>query len=506
MDGNNKRIVKNAAYLYFRQLLIMVLSFLTTRVVLEKLGASDYGINNVVGGFVSMFTMLNSILQTGTRRFLGISIGKGDQTELNKTFSTAVVIHLVIGLVVILLLESVGLWFINNKLNIEAERMVAANWVFQFSIVSVFLGITQTPYTAIVTIHEKFNIYALMSIFDVVAKLVILFLLVYIPGDKLIIYSALITCINAISIIVYRLYCIKQFEECTTPISLNKQLFKEMLTFSGWGTLGHLTVVLNNQGTSILLNIFFNTVMNAARGLAGTVNFTIDQLINGFLTAAQPQLVKYYGKGDLKSFHTLIYNVSQYTLFLLALIGVPAILEIDYVLKLWLGEVPEYTSAFIKISIICSIISYSNYMINYGITASGKIKELNTLSMPIYLLTLPLIYIVLKLGFSPIYAYWISSLPPILSFIVNLYILNKSTGFNSKEYFIKVFFKTILLIIVSCIVPYLVQELMEQGLVRFLVVCSISCISTITILWCFALNKETKAMVLAKFNNIIRKK
>lgn len=506
MEENNKQIVKNAIYLYIRQLVIMALSFFTTRIVLEKLGASDYGVNNVVSGFVSMFTMLNSILQTGTRRFLGINIGKGNKSELNQTFSTAVIIHLIIGFIIVILLESFGLWFINHKLNIDSERLIAANWVFQFSILTVFLGITQTPYTAAVTIHEKFNIYAAMSIYDVVAKLAVLFLLIYIPGDKLIIYSALITSVSVTSIIIYRLYCKKQFEECRVKLTFNKALCKEMLTFSGWGALGHLTVVLNSQGTSILLNLFFNTIMNAARGLATTVNFTIDQFINGFLTAAQPQLVKYYGKGDFQNFSKLIFNVSQYTLFLVALIGVPAIMEIDYVLQLWLGEVPEYTGAFIKISIICSIISYSNYMINYGITAAGKMKALNTLSMPIYLLTLPLIYIILKLGYSPIYAYWVSSVPPILSFLVNLYILHKYTGFDSKKYLITIFLKTIILLTIACIPPYIIQQFMPQNAIRFFLVCSVSCISTIIILWLFALNKEVREMVIVKLNKILKRK
>lgn len=505
MEENNKRIIKNAIYLYGRQLVIMCISFFSTRIVLEKLGASDYGVNNVVGGFVSMFTMLNSILQTGTRRFLGLSIGKGNQEKLNVTFSTAVVIHVIIAIIVVIALETFGIWFLNSQLNIEASRMRAANWVFQFSVLTVFLGITQTPYTAAVTIHERFNIYAFMSIFDVVTKLLVLFLLVYIPGDKLIIYAALLACVSVVNIMIYRVYCKRQFAECRSKLLWDKSLCKQMLSFSGWGALGHFTVVLNGQGMSILINMFFNTVMNAARGLAGTVNFTIDQFINGFLTAAQPQLVKYYGKGDMEHFYKLIFNVSQYTLFLVALFAVPVLLEIDFVLQLWLGNVPQYTSAFIKITIICSLISYSNYMINYGITAAGRMKELNTLSIPCYLLTLPLVYVVLKLGMSPVYAYWISSIPPIISFLINLQILHKYTGFDSRRYLFNVFLKTILLLGVSCVPPYLVQQMMDSGIIRFLLVCSLSCISTIIMLWFFALNDDVKVMVTEKSKKILHR-
>lgn len=476
----------------------MVLSFVSTRIVLDKLGASDYGVNNVITGFVSMFALLNSILQTGTRRFLALNLGKDDKDLQQRTFSTAFVIHLLIGGVVVILLESIGIWFVNTQLNIDADRMVAANWIFQFSIVSVFLNITQTPFTAAVTAHEKFNIYAFMSILDVVLKIFVLFLLVYIPFDKLIVYGFLIMITSLISCSVYRLYCVKQFDECAFSLRVDQTLFKEMLSFSGWSTLGHFVVVLNNQGMSILLNIFFNTIVNAARGLASTVVFTIQQFVGGFILAAEPQLVKYYGSGDIRNFHRLIFNVSQYSLFLLAIFAVPVVMEIDFVLKLWLTEVPEYTAAFIKISVIASVINYSNQMVDKALVAAGRMKEVAIYSTPIYLIHVPLAYVALTMGWSPTSVYYLAMVPGILAMFMNIAILHMSTGFPASQYLLQIFVKNVLLIALSFLPPFFVQKHMDPGLIRFLTVCSISVVSTIMILWVLGLNNETRQMVLRK--------
>lgn len=503
MEENNKRIIKNTIYLYFRLIVIMALSFVSTRIVLDKLGASDYGVNNVVAGFVSMFTLLNSILQTGTRRFLALNLGKDDANLQKRTFSTAFVIHLIVAAIVVVLLESMGIWFLNSKLNIEPDRMVAANWIFQFSVLTVLMNITQTPYTAAVTAHEKFNIYAYMSILDVVLKIAVLFLLVYIPFDKLIVYGFLSMCVSLINISVYRVYCIRNFSECGFSLRIDRPLFRDMMTFSWWSTMGHFIVVLNNQGMSIMLNIFFNTVVNAARGLASTVVSTVNQFVGGFIVAAEPQLVKYYGAGDMKGFYRLIFNISQYSLFLLAIFLVPVVLEIDYVLGLWLTEVPQYTAAFIKISVAISVIHYANQMVDRGVVAAGRVKELSVYSAPIYLILLPIAYIVLKKGWNPTMVYYIDVLPNGLAFLMNLFILKRATGFPAGEFLLKIFTKNAMLIILSSAIPFVVQTQMEQGLLRFLVVCSLSVIATVSVMWIFALNKETRKMVLRK---IIKKK
>ena len=506
MEQDNKRIFKKTIYLYIRQFIIMALSFFTTRIVLEKLGASDYGVNNVVGGFVSMFTVLNSILQTGTRRFLSLNLGKGENTLIKDTFSTAFVIHLIIGLVVVLLLETIGFQFLNSRLNIAPERIYAANWIFQFSVITVFLNITQTPYMAAVTSHENFSIYALMSIFDTIAKIAILFLLIFIPGDKLIVYSALLFTISFINITIYRFYCISHFSECKFSLHVNKHLLREMLQFSSWSVIANVFSVANNQGVSILLNIFFSTLVNAARGLANTVTFTISQFVNGFIIAAEPQLVKYYGAGDKEHFEHLVFNITQYTLFLLAIFAVPVFMEIDYVLKFWLVNVPQYTSEFIKITIISSLVVNSYSMLDKAIIASGHIKQMALIGNTIPIVQLPLVYLFLKLDYSPIITYWVTLIPQILGIFANLWISHKYINFPSHKYLFQIILKNFLLIFIACIIPYIIRNMMPESIIRFLVVCTIAVLSTIMLMYTFALNSETRLIVKQKVLGKVFKK
>lgn len=483
----------------------ILLGLFSTRIILNTLGESDYGTFTVVGSFVSMFTVFNSILQSGTRRFLALNIGKNDDALLEKTFSTAFVIHLCIAVFVGILLETFGLWYINNILNIEQERLFATNVIFQFSVITCVLQITQTPYVAAVTAHEKFNIYAYMSIFDIVAKIAVLYLLYVFNGDKLIIYGALIMLVGIINRIIYNIYCAKSFKECKTSYKIDKKLFKEMCSFSGWTTLGHFSAILNMQGVTMILNYFFGTIVNAARGLAGTVLSILEQFVTGFITAAVPQLVKYYGSGDMQHFKSLIFNISQYTIFLFAIFAVPILLEIDFVLKLWLGEVPEYTAAFIKITMIVYLIKYSNIMLDQGLNATGKVKQLSLIIAPIYLLKIPIVFIVGYYGGSPIDIYIVSLIPQFLGMITTLFLLYKYTHFPAIEYFIKIFTKNLGLIIIAIIPPYIIQQQMHSGVKRFIIVCIISVLSTLTILYILGLNKEVKTMINEKAFNILKK-
>lgn len=502
MEKSDKRILKNTIYLYVRMLVMMGLSFFTTRIVLDKLGVSDYGLNNLVAGFVASFKVIESMLAGSTRRFLAYSLGEGNEQKSKVTFSTAFVIHLLIAIIVVIALETGGLWFLNTNLNIEPNRMWAANVVFQIAVLTTFLSVTQTPFMAAVTAHEKFGMYAYMSIYDVLAKIAVLFLLVYIPYDKLIVYSILCACVSITSIVIYRTYCLRKFEECKMSFKVDKGICKEMLVFSGWNAFGNFIVVLNGQGNNLLLNIFFKTVMNAARGLADTVSYTINQFIGSFLVAAVPQLTKYFAQGDKENFERLIFNISQYTIFLLGFFCVPVVLEIDYVLNLWLTKVPEYTADFIRIGLVCNIVGYSNSMIDQGIVATGKVKEMNLFGIPVYLINLPLVYLVLKLGWYPPLIYFVGSIPALAHFIVNLYILSKNTDFPARRYFIQIFCKNFILIALAFIIPYIVQMQMPNGLIRFLVVCTLSVVSVVAIMYSFAFNKEVRSMVNQKICSI----
>lgn len=501
MEESNKRIAKNTIYLYIRTFAMMLLSFYSTRIVLDKLGAADYGVNNLVSGFVSAFTVMNSILQGGTRRFLALNLGKGDADLLKRTFSTSFVIHLVVAIIIVIVLEICGPWFISNRLNIEPNRLWAALWVFQFSVIGVFMGVTQTPYVAVITAHEKFNMYAYMSIYDVVAKLLVLFLLVYIPFDKLIVYAFLQLLVNVTSILIYRIYCIRKFQECKPSLEVDKPLCKEMLQFSGWTVLGHVTVVLNGQGSRILLNLFYSTVINAAEGLANVVSTTINSFVSGFTIAGEPQLVKYYGMGDKEHFEKLIFNISQYTIFIIAFIAVPVFMELEYVLGLWLTEVPQYTAQFVKVGLVCNLVHTSNGMIDRGLVAGGYVKQLNTISIPLYLFSLPLVYFVLVMKWNPTFVYIAGTIPAVFAFGMNLYLIKKYMNFPARRYFSQVFLKNCVLIGVACIPPYIVQQFLDDGLLRFLFVCSVAVFSTIIVMWHFAMNEEVREIVRQKVVN-----
>lgn len=499
MNNNNKNIVKNTVYLYIRMLVMTALGFITTRVVLDKLGVSDYGIYSLVGGFVSMFTVLNSILNTGTSRFIALALGTGNIDEQKRTFSTSFALHILIAFIIFIILESFGLWYLNSELNIESNRMEAANWVFQFSVISVSLSITQTPFSASVTAHEKFNLYAIMSIFDAVSKLLVLYLLVIIPGDKLIIYAGMIFVVSLMNLIIYRMYCIRNFAECRMKIKIDKPLMREMTKFAGWSTLGHIVTVVNGQGISILFNLFYNTVLNAARGLSGSVTFMISNFISGFMTAAQPQLVKYYGARDMENFRKLTFNVSLYSIFLIAIVMGPVLLEIDYVVKLWLGgNVPQYTTDFIKISMFLTLVYRSNSMVETGIQASGYVKLLNTWSVPVYLGVIPLVWFALKMNWGPIVAIIFANFASLLTFFINLYIIKHTINFPSWDYFRIVFLKNVLLVLIALAIPFIVQQQLDEGALRFIIVCSLSVICTIIILWFWGLNHETRILVKNK--------
>lgn len=505
MRESNKRIAKNTVFLYVRSLVMMGLSFFSTRIVLDKLGAADYGLNNIVAGFVGMFTVMNNILQGGTRRFFALNMGKEDPDLLKRTFSTTFVIHLVMGGVVLLALECVGPWYINHGLNVDPDRVWAAHWVFQLAVVGVVCGVAQTPYTAAVTTHEHFAIYSYMSIFDVVAKLLILYLLVYLPFDKLIVYAALTLSVNLLNMLIYRLYCVRQFPECRVSWVVDKPLCKEIFQFSGWTVLGHLTVVVNGQGSRILLNLFYDTVMNAAQGLASTVSSVVDQFIGNFMVAGDPQIIKRYGAGDKQGFERLLFNLGQYSIFILAFFAVPMFMELDFVLGLWLTEVPAYTSAFVKVGLACSFVHMVNGIVDKGIVAGGYVKQLNTLSIPLYLFSLPLVYGVLWLGWHPAWVSVATTVPALVVFLINLWLIKRYMGFPSRRYFFQIFLKNMFLIALACIPPYLLRSAMGEGWLRFLAVCSLSVVSTMTVMYAFALNAEMKDMLKEQIRKRIRR-
>lgn len=405
MDEHNKRIAKNTILLYIRMFISVIVGLYTSRVVLNTLGASDYGVYNVVGGIVAMFSFLNTSMSGATSRFLTYEMGKENDVRLAQTFSSAMMIHIGIALVVFILAETIGLWFLVNKLVIPEGRMTAAHIVYQLSVLSMMVTITQVPYNASIIAHEKMDIYAYVELLNVFLKLGIVYLLLIGHFDKLILYASLVFAVSLLIATIYRVYCIRHFKECHIKRKLHKDIIKPMLSFSVWDLYGNMSVSFRSQGTTFLLNMFFGTLLNAANGIATNVHGIILGFANNVIMAFRPQIIKEYAANNLQRMSYLIENALKFTLALYLLIAIPLFAEADYVLKLWLKNVPDYTAFFLRIVLICSFFKLGNNILNIAIHATGKIKGVSFISGTVFLLNIPLMYIVMKMGGNAYMAY-----------------------------------------------------------------------------------------------------
>ena len=373
-QDNNKRIAKNTVYLYFRMLITMIVSLYTSRVVLKVLGVSDYGLYNVIGGVVASFSMLGSALTVGTQRFLTYAMGERNEDKLKRTFSIAFGLHVYLVLIILVLAETIGLWFVCNKMNIPDGRMAAAVCVYQFSVITFVINLLQVPFQSCLISHERMNIYAYMSIYDVVMKLLVVFIISNILVDKLILYGALILFVQTSSVFIYNIYCRKHFTECTFRIQLDKRLTREMLSYTGWNLFGGSLSFVTGQGINILFNIFCGTVVNAAQGITQSINSIICQFVSNFQTAVNPQIVKQFAAKEYASLYRLVMNNSRLAEYLYLIIAIPVFIEVEFILKIWLGEVPEYTITFVRIILLQSALTPIDFPIGMLNHASGKLK------------------------------------------------------------------------------------------------------------------------------------
>lgn len=399
--SNNKRIAKNTILLYVRMFVMMAVGLFTSRVILDALGASDYGIYNVVGGLVTMFSVLTGAMSVATSRFLTFALGVGDKEQLRKTFVTAVNIHLLIAVGMIVIAEVAGIWFLNHKLNIPADRMEAANIVLQFSIATFVINLVNVPYSSSIISHERMGIYAYFTLYDVFVKLIIVYALYVSPVDRLVIYALLLCLANLTTQIIYWIYCKRQFEECRYSFSLDKTLLKKMFGFIGWAFWGNAAVVAKDQGMTLLLNIFCGTLVNAAQGVANQVNAMVNRFVTNFMTAVNPQITKQYAAGEYESMNRLIIRSTKFSAFLMLVLIVPIIVNIDDLLGLWLVKVPMHTSSFVSLILFYSFVDCFTGGLITGILANGKIKVYEIALTIIYALNIACAYIVLRLGMSP---------------------------------------------------------------------------------------------------------
>lgn len=489
-------------------ILLLAINLYTSRIVLKILGFDDYGIYNVVGGVVSMLAFLNIGMAGASQRFISFDLGKGNLKALKNTFCTTVLTHAAIALIVILIMETIGLWFLNYKLNIPHDRMFAANWVFQCSLLTFALSVTSVPYNSCIIAHEKMGAFAYISIFEALAKLAILFALYVIPLDKLILYSSLMAVTQAVVRLVYIIYCKHQFEECTFHYSFDKMLFKKMFAFAGWGCIGNMGFSTKDQGSNILLNLFFGTTVNAARGLAGQINGVINSFASNFTMAMNPQIIKLYAAGDYEKSRDLAFAGSKYAFFLLTMIAIPFLINEHYLLRLWLVDVPPYTDVFVLIIVLCSLIYSLTHTISTAISATGNVKWFQILLALILLSELPISYIILKLGGNPYQAMLPSLLTTFGTVIMRICLINKllPNYYSIKLYFKNIVLRCFLVFLVGAVSSWYIRTLFNDTFLTFLITCVVSEAIVITAIYCIGLAQHEKNIVKDKICSVIHNK
>lgn len=496
--SSNKRIAKNTVMLYIRMLLSMVVSLYTSRVVLNTLGVEDYGIYGVVGGVVAMFSFLNSAMSGATSRFLTYEMGRGDTQRLKDTFSSALLVHIGIALIVFVLSETVGLWFLIHKLVIPDERMIAAHVVYQLSILSTMVSITQVPYNATIIAHEKMDIYAYVELLNVSLKLLIVFLLPVIGHDKLIVYGILIFAVSVLIAMTYRWYCFKRFQEVHFRFFWNKNIIYPMLSFTGWDLYGNMSVSWRQQGMNFLLNIFFGPALNAASSIATTIQGVISGLSGNISMAYRPQIIKNYASRNFDRMNELLVMSVKFTLTMFLMIAIPAFIEIETVLSLWLGIVPEYTATFFRLIILSNIFTVVNGIITIPIHATGNIKQISFYTGSIYLISLLPMYVALKMSYGPSAVYVFLIVSAILILIANLMIL-KSNVKEARIYpIIKEMMHSLIIMGIVSVIIYKVSGFIDQRLLSLLVVCGLSVILYGSLFIAFQMNREQRWMLLSR--------
>lgn len=453
----------------------MLISLYTSRVNLNALGVDDYGIYNVVGGVVAMFSILNGSLGSAISRFITFELGRGDFKRLSDTFSASVTVQLLLAIVIVVLFETVGLWFLNTHLVIPAERMNAANWVYQFSVVTFVVNMLSVPYNASIIAHERMSAFAYVSILEAVGKLTIAFLIAHSPIDRLIFFSAMICAIAVLVRVVYGFYCSRYFAECHYRFCWDAQLLRQMFGFAGWNFIGACSPVLRDQGGNILMNLFFGPAVNAARGITMQVNHAITGFVQNFMMALNPQITKNYASGNHDYMMRLIFQGARFSFYILLLLALPVMLSTHYILVIWLKLVPEHTVAFIQLTLIFAMSeSLSNPLIT-AMLATGRIRNYQIVVGGLSLFNLPVSYVCLRLGCAPESVLIVSIIISQCCLAARLIMLRGMVGLRAGEYLRRVYLNVVVVTLLAGVLPYLLTLLMEESLLRFVVV-TLACV------------------------------
>lgn len=497
---NNKTIAKNTLFLYFRMMFTMVISLFTSRIILQKLGVDDYGIYQAVGGVVGFLSFINGALATGSSRFLTYALGEGNAEKLKRTFSTTLNIHIIISILVVIVAETIGLWFLYHKMVIAPERMTAAVYTYHLSILTAVFTLTQVPYNATIVAHEKMSIYAYMSIFEVSAKLLVCYLLAIGGFDRLMMYATLLLSVQVGIMCFYRFYCTHHFEEARFSFSFDKKIFKEIAGFSGWSMFANASIALNSQGVLILLNMFFAPAVVAARAISLQVNMAANQFVSNFRQAANPQIVKKYAAGDYEGSKHLLLESTKYSYYMMYLIALPVCLLAYPLLKLWLGVVPDYTVPFLQIVIVQSLFQVFDTSFYTALYAKGRLRE-NALTSPtLGFMIFPITYVFFKLAYSPLVLSWTSlAVYAILGMVQKPWLIMKMVDYKWKEIW-GVYRSCLIVTVASLPIPIIIYRLVDSTQIVYFILLGLVCLISVALSVFFlgidkAMRKKVQKMI-----------
>lgn len=506
ISTNNKRIAKNTLVLYVRMFLMMAISLYTSRVVLKTLGVEDFGIFNVVGGIVSMMGVINGAMSVSTTRYLTFELGRGDMVKLKQTLSMCVNIYGLLAILLFVLSETIGVWFLNTQLVIPEDRMVAANWLFQFSILSTIFSLLTNPYNAVIISREKMNIFAYISLADTILKLAIVYVLLVVPFDKLVIYGLMLMFLHILNASVYFIYCNKKYQESRYSFYWDTPLFKELLSYTGWNLFGSFSTLAKGQGLNILLNMFFNPSVNAARGIAYQVNTTVSHFFTNFYTAVRPQITKYYAQNDLNNMFKLVFRSSRMAFFLILLISLPLVIEAPYVIRLWLGQLPEFVVPFMRLILVITAVDAMANPLMTTAHATGKIALYQSLVGTMTILNVPISYVFLSLGYGPVIVFEISLVIAGANLFLRLWIVKRLVDFPVLEYIRKVFLNCLIVTVLAALIPVVVNEFVTDDFIGVLIVCSLAVLSTLVATYIAGLDRNERTFVLEFAKKILKRK
>lgn len=503
--GSTSRIAKNTLLLYFRMLLTMGVSLYTSRVILKALGIEDFGIYNVVGGVVAMFGIISGSLSAAISRFIAFELGKGDFDRLKKIFCTSVNIQIILIGIITILMETIGIWFLNNKMVIPEERLTAANWVFQFSVITFALNLLCVPYNAVIIAHEKMSAFAYISIVDCILKLLVALIITFNPFDRLIYYGLLIMIVGLLNRIIYAVYSKRHFVEATYSFFFDKALMKEMFGFAGWNFIGVSSAILRDQGGNLLINLFFGPVANGARGIAMQVSSAVSSFTNNFMTAVDPQITKSYAAGEKEYLMNLIFQSTKFSFFLVLLISQPVLLGTSYLLELWLGQVPDYSVVFVRLSMILILCDSLSHAITTAASATGNIKKYQLIVGGCQSLNFPLSYLCLYWGAKAESVFVVAIVISMICNALRIMMSKSLLNLPIMSFLHIVGLRVFAVSAVSVLVLSILNLYFESGLVSFLLFSAIAIGSLAVAVYYLGCSKQDKTYLKMQVQSIINK-